>query len=115
MELDGEEARDCDWAQKGTTVRKVLMRRVVGAWVEDYLGRKRGLGQKWPLISLKDPEALSICHGPGYLPGTPMIEQGLGDCYSQRFIEGCLGSRHGALYFLYGEDCTIQGKLVLRL
>lgn len=44
-----------------------------------------------------------------------MIEQGLGDCRSQRFIEGCLGSRHGALYFLYGEDGTIQGKLVLRL
>lgn len=73
--MGGEEARDCDWARKGTTVGKALMQRVAWACVEVFLGRKRVLGQDWPHILPKDPEALSICHGPDFLPGSLMTEK----------------------------------------
>lgn len=39
-ELGGEEARDCDWALKGTAAGKVLLRRVAWACVEAIWGGK---------------------------------------------------------------------------
>lgn len=69
-ELGGEEARDCDWARKGTAAGKVLLRRVAWACVEAIWGGKR-LGQDWPVISPKDSEIVSMCHGPGSLSRAP--------------------------------------------
>lgn len=56
-------------------VGKVPMRRVVWTFVPGCLRREIDLGQEWPLISPKDSETVSICHGPGFLPGAPMTER----------------------------------------